>query len=302
MNSSATAVGSYAATSIYAIGSNGLLYAWGNNVQGQLGDGTTTNRTTPVLVGSGALAGKVITKVSVSGSAGNNAGGWTSVAAIDSTGQLYTWGYNGNGQLGQGNTTQLSNPTAVSGFTNVSDVIVRGENDYSGSASSGTYNTFTVVLRTNGTVWSAGTNRRGELADGTTTQRTSFTQESTLKTNITKIFAGVAGQGGDNNGGGMAAIVDSSANVYFTGYNVNGQLGVNDSSHTTTVVVTTLSGDTSEDLRDVGLERRFLREARALGGSTICKLTAAVSTSRPHGSVGAEHDGKGVVGTTRCRT
>jgi alpha-tubulin suppressor-like RCC1 family protein len=65
------------------------LYCWGLNIQGQLGDGTTINRLTPVLVAGGhafvqAWAGYVYT------------------CGTTATGEGYCWGYNGDGQLGDG--------------------------------------------------------------------------------------------------------------------------------------------------------------------------------------------------------
>jgi hypothetical protein len=105
--------GTNSGDSFYALDANGRVFAWGYNAYGQLGDGTTALKNTPVQVGSGVWATKTITKLAV----GNQ--DQTSVAAIDSTGQLYTWGHNGQGQLGLGNTTNQSTPVAVPGMTNV---------------------------------------------------------------------------------------------------------------------------------------------------------------------------------------
>ena len=101
------------------------------------------------------------------------------MAAIDSTGQLYTWAYNNNGQLGQGDSSSTrSSPTAVSGFTNVSDVVVRGNTG------------FIMVLKTDGTVWFAGDNTNGEFGNGgSLATNNTFTQVTSLiGTTITKIF------------------------------------------------------------------------------------------------------------------
>ncbi len=80
---------------------NGKLYCWGNNIFGQVGNGTTTSTGTPTLVG-GALAGKTVTKVSVA---------YESVCAI-ADGTPYCWGNNGNSQLGDNTTTAKLVPTA----------------------------------------------------------------------------------------------------------------------------------------------------------------------------------------------
>ncbi len=84
---------------------NGSMLAWGINQNGQLGDGTTVNRSSPVAVDrSGVLAGKSITAIA--------AGGHHS-AALCSDGTLATWGYNYQGRLGDGTTTNRLNPVAI---------------------------------------------------------------------------------------------------------------------------------------------------------------------------------------------
>ncbi|WP_259465490.1 InlB B-repeat-containing protein, partial [Bifidobacterium sp. wkB338] len=76
-----------------AVGSDGNAYAWGDNTYGQLGDGTTTQRTTPVIVKKPAGAPEDFTYVQVS------AGGQHSLA-LGSDGYAYAWGHNDSGQLG----------------------------------------------------------------------------------------------------------------------------------------------------------------------------------------------------------
>jgi alpha-tubulin suppressor-like RCC1 family protein len=85
-----------------AIGSDGKLYAWGYNVYGQLGDGSTTQRLSPVQVS--LPAGVTPTAVA--------AGRFHSLA-IGSDGKLYAWGYNGIGQLGDGSTINRPSPVQV---------------------------------------------------------------------------------------------------------------------------------------------------------------------------------------------
>ena len=85
-----------------AIGSDGKLYAWGLNSSGQIGNGTLTTETSPVVV-------SLPTGVTATGIA---AGLYHSLA-IGSDGKLYTWGYNTDGELGHGGTTNLALPRAV---------------------------------------------------------------------------------------------------------------------------------------------------------------------------------------------
>src|SRR5206468_10555903 len=79
---------------------DGLVYGWGLNSSGQLGDGTTTGRTTPKLVPT--LTG--VTKL---------AAGAAHVLAVTWDGRLFAWGNNGSGRLGDGTTTNRSSPTAI---------------------------------------------------------------------------------------------------------------------------------------------------------------------------------------------
>ncbi|WP_445341567.1 RCC1 domain-containing protein [Bifidobacterium sp. ESL0820] len=89
-----------------ALGSDGNAYAWGSNSQGQLGDGTTTDRYTPVRVKTPAGAPGDFTYLQVS------AGYWHSLA-VSSDGYTYAWGSNYAGQLGDGTTTDRYTPVRV---------------------------------------------------------------------------------------------------------------------------------------------------------------------------------------------
>jgi alpha-tubulin suppressor-like RCC1 family protein len=88
-----------------AVDSADAAYCWGDNSNGQLGDGSTTDSSVPVAVDtSGALAGKTLTQI---------AAGWGATCVLDSTGAAYCWGLDANGQLGDGSTTDSSVPVAV---------------------------------------------------------------------------------------------------------------------------------------------------------------------------------------------
>ncbi len=88
-----------------ALDGSGNAIAWGNNDKGQLGDGTTTASSTPVVVARGEIPDGVDLKQV-------SAGGSTAVA-LGSDGQLYAWGDNSSGQLGNGTTTSSSTPVRV---------------------------------------------------------------------------------------------------------------------------------------------------------------------------------------------
>ena len=83
-------------------GTSGALYSWGDAAQGQLGSGNTTNRSSPVQVGALTTWAQI---------AGGDQFGHTK--AITTSGYLWMWGKNNNGQLGLGNTTYYSSPKQV---------------------------------------------------------------------------------------------------------------------------------------------------------------------------------------------
>ena len=79
---------------------SGAAYCWGYNNRGQLGDGTTTNRTSPVAVVGG------FTFARVSAGADYSCG-------VTTAGAAYCWGRNGESQLGDGTTTDRFTPVRV---------------------------------------------------------------------------------------------------------------------------------------------------------------------------------------------
>jgi alpha-tubulin suppressor-like RCC1 family protein len=83
---------------------DGTVWAWGYNFFGQLGDGTTTQRTTPVQVPG--LTGVI----AVAGSSYHS-------LAVRNDGTVWAWGNNGYGQLGDGTSTQRTSPVQVSGLS-----------------------------------------------------------------------------------------------------------------------------------------------------------------------------------------
>jgi alpha-tubulin suppressor-like RCC1 family protein len=139
------------------------VWSWGLNTDSQLGDGTTTSRTTPVIVSQ--LTGYAI---------GVAAGGFHSMA-LKSDHTVAAWGYNADGELGDGTTTSRSTPVSVSGLTNVS-AISGGE-------------AHSLALKADGTVWAWGANDWGQLGNATTTGSNVPVQVTGL-TNVVQAVAG----------------------------------------------------------------------------------------------------------------
>ena len=108
---------------------NGTLWTWGRNDYGQLGDGTTTNRSVPIQVGT--------TTDWVQVSVGTNA-----TYAIKQNGTLWAWGRNNQGQLSDNTSTQRLLPVQVLPGTTWSKVSAGDE--------------FVVAQKTDGTLWSCG--------------------------------------------------------------------------------------------------------------------------------------------------
>jgi hypothetical protein len=144
-----------------ALKNDGTLWAWGFNPSGELGDGTTIDRSTPVQV----QIPTGVKSVSV---------GDFHSSAVMSDGTLWTWGFNPFGQLCDGTTTDHSTPAQVPSLAGVKAVTAREEH--------------TLALRDDGTVWGCGWNQFGQLGDGTTTDRS--TPVPVLNSNGTP-FSGV---------------------------------------------------------------------------------------------------------------
>jgi len=139
-----------------ALRANGTAWAWGKNDQGQLGDGTTSTRSSPVLV-LGAITNWVFVNA---GGRDFPASAFSQALGITADGLLYAWGNNTDGKLGDDTTSNRSSPVSVvGGFTDW--VFADGAGFHS------------VAIRANGTLWAWGKNNSGQLGDGTTSNRSS---------------------------------------------------------------------------------------------------------------------------------
>ena len=124
-----------------ALLANGTVAAWGNNSQGQLGNGKFGEYDVDLPVAVSGLS--KVTQIA--------AGGETSMALL-SNGAVEAWGQNYCGQLGDAGKASSNVPVTVSGLTGVVAIA------------------FDMALRNDGTVWTWGCNREGQLGNGTTTE------------------------------------------------------------------------------------------------------------------------------------
>ncbi len=132
--------------------SDGTVWQWGYNVWGQLGDGTTTERHTPVQVHGPNDIGYLGSITAIMGGEPFN-------FALKSDGTVWAWGWNNFGSLGDGTNTDSHTPVQVSGLTSVTALGGRGYH--------------ALALKSDRTVWAWGLNASGQLGDGTTTNRNS---------------------------------------------------------------------------------------------------------------------------------
>ncbi len=126
---------------VLATKTDGTLWVWGGNVQGQLGQNDTTVYSSPRQIPGTT---------------------WSSIFAADSNfsfatktdGTLWSWGYNGQGNLGQNNKTEYSSPVQIPGTTWRS-IVAGGQHS--------------LATKTDGTLWAWGYNAFGQLGQNNTT-------------------------------------------------------------------------------------------------------------------------------------
>ena len=173
-----------------AVTTTGGLKCWGQNRYGQLGDGTTSIRSTPVDVSG--LSARV---AAVSA-------GLDHTCAPTTTGGLKCWGLNRYGQLGDGTTSTRATPVDVSGLsTGVAAASARGSH--------------TCALTIEGGLKCWGLNSSGQLGNGATTDRRTPVDVSGLSTGVAAISAG----------GSYSCAMTAANGVKCWGSSIFGRLG-----------------------------------------------------------------------------
>ena len=207
--------GASAASNSITIFNGAQLWLWGRNISGQLGQGNTTDYSSPVQIGA------LTTWIRLAGGYGGPNGG------IKTDGTLWLWGKNTYGQLGQGNTTATSSPVQVGALTtwlkfaagyymghaiktdgtlwttggrndNYGQLGTNNLTNYSSPVQIGaltdwsevsSYNWNAGAIKTDGTIWMWGRNNYGQLGDGSVTTRSSPVQIGAL-TDWSKLAVG----------------------------------------------------------------------------------------------------------------
>lgn len=184
---------------VFAIKIDGTLWAWGGNANGVLGDSTTSNRSSPIQIGTEK------TWAAISCSLVHTLG-------IKTDGTLWGWGINNYGQLGDSTTTSRYSPTQIGSATTWKQVATACNNSNS------------YAIKTDNTLWACGYNGSGAIGDNTTTHRSTFVQvlnyQRTGYMNATQVSAG----------SGFAAALVTDGALCLWGFNINQLLGTGDPS------------------------------------------------------------------------
>jgi alpha-tubulin suppressor-like RCC1 family protein len=168
-------------------------YAWGGNSAGNLGIGNTTSYSSPKQISS------LTNWLSMSG-------GYSHTAYVDATNKLYVTGDNSYGQLGLGNTTNISSFTQVGALTTWASV---GSGGFDCAA-----------IKTDGTLWTWGRNTFGQLGLSSYGNSYSSPKQVGSLTTWSKVIGG----------GNFTIAVKTDGTLWAWGRNVNGYLGLNDTT------------------------------------------------------------------------
>ena len=161
-----------------ALDENGNVWTWGYNGYGQLGDGTNTKRNTPVAVNKPDGVEK-FTQITT---------GWYHTVAIDEDGDIWTWGNNEYGQLGNG----------TSGSYKKTPVAVNKEQGLKTAVQVAAGAEHTVALDSQGSIWGWGNNYHGYLGDGSKSNNRNVPVQSLVYTTPIQLTADTSDNDADH--------------------------------------------------------------------------------------------------------
>lgn len=177
----------------FVINENNILYGYGDNKHGQLGCGTTKDKSIPIKI---SLENDITITQIVSS--------FSHSIAIGSDGELYTWGYNKYGELGDGTTIEKDIPIRIT--------LVSGVKPKQISCSA----YFSMAIGDDGNLYTWGRNNLGQLGDGTIIDKSTPTKIILAnEVNPTQIACGFD----------FSMAIGSNSELYVWGINDKGQLG-----------------------------------------------------------------------------
>lgn len=191
-----------------AITSLNRIFMWGENMHGQLGDGTSTDKLTPLDITTQFTLN--IEETVIEMFLGNDVS-----SAITSTGRIFMWGYNGYHQLADGIGLTRRTPVDMTSYFNLNPGDTISNLTFSLSHS--------VAYTTQGRVLTWGNNSFGQLGDGTTIEKispTDMTHQIDLHLGETIVDAYAGGRN-------YTAALTSESRVFMWGLNDDAQLGDN---------------------------------------------------------------------------
>jgi alpha-tubulin suppressor-like RCC1 family protein len=178
-----------------ALKNDGTVWTWGRSNFGQLGNGTNTNSSIPVQV------------TGLNGIIEISAGGYHAMA-LKNDGTVWSWGHNLYGAFGVGNTTASNIPVQMTGITGSVSAIAAG-------------GYYSMVLKSDGTVWSSGVNNVGQFGNGSTATTNINPIQASGLTNVVKIA----------NGWQHSLALKNDGSMWVFGGGSNGQLATGTSSN-----------------------------------------------------------------------
>jgi alpha-tubulin suppressor-like RCC1 family protein len=170
-----------------AIRTDRSLWCWGDNVEGQVGDTTTVDRTVPTPV----MPGTMWTAVDV---------GYQHTCALDANGEAWCWGRNYEGELGDGTVTRRPMPSRVVGGKPFARIATGG--------------THSCAATADGELWCWGEGTRGRISGIDAIELRVPQQLAAPRVSV--LEAEDAG----------TCVVDAEAHLFCTGANAGGQLGI----------------------------------------------------------------------------
>jgi alpha-tubulin suppressor-like RCC1 family protein len=255
---------SHGGTHTLAVRNDGALFAWGNNAFGQLGDNTLVTKSSPVQIGTGNWS-------DVSAGVGHS-------IARTSTGTLFGWGLNNAGQLG------LTNVNAAGDTINRSSPVQLGSGTWVDITASVSY---TSAINSVGELFAWGLNNAGQLGNSSTINRSSPVQVTGAGISWSQVSAG----------GSFTLGVTSLGALYAWGLNSANQLGnsatINRSSPSQigTSSWTTVSAGISHSLATTSDSRLWTwGQATAIGLAVQPQSWTSISSGQSH-AIAVKSDG-----------